>query len=173
MRIPRRCERLAIEHGRTPRCSQQRMKLVHPHDHDITYITITQLNVAAQEKPLSYHVNCVGFADGCVQRAVRSNLAFAEHLNEQLRGTELYLTQHAKLDDPQAFRRLQSVPGIGPNLAMSCRRLNIVASGGCPGVRQLIRFYRQPRLANGLDPRERDLREHTPRGTRLSHDVSQ
>ena len=28
------------------------------------------------------------------------------------------MTQHAKIDDPQAFGRLQTVPGIGPILAM-------------------------------------------------------
>jgi transposase len=84
--------------------------------------TFTQYNVTAPEKKLSYHANRVGiaerFSDESVQRAVRSGLAFAEHLDEQLRGIELYLTQHAKIDDPQAFGRLQTVPGIGPILAM-------------------------------------------------------
>ena len=50
--------------------------------------------------------------------AVQSDLALAEHLNEQLRGIELYLIQHAKIDDPQAFARLQTIPGIGPILAL-------------------------------------------------------
>ena len=49
---------------------------------------------------------------------MRSDLAFAEHLDEQLRVIELYLTQPAKIDDPQAFGRRQTVPGIGPILAM-------------------------------------------------------
>ena len=62
--------------------------------------TFTQYNVAAPEKKLSYHANRVGvaerFCDESVQRAVRSDLTLAEHLDEQLRGIELYLTQHAR-----------------------------------------------------------------------------
>jgi len=103
---------------------RRRMKLVRLRGQAIAHVTntFTQYNVAAPEKKLSYHANRVGiaerFADESVQRAVRSDLAFAEHLDEQLRGIELYLTQHAKIDDPQAFGRLQTVPGIGPILAM-------------------------------------------------------
>ena len=84
-----------------------------------TSLTLSRRQRRGTGEEVAYHANRVGFADECVLRAVRSNLAFAEHLDEQHRGTELYLTQHLKLDDPQAFRRLQSIPGIGPILAMS------------------------------------------------------
>jgi transposase len=103
---------------------RRRMKLVRLRGQAIAHVTntFTQYNVAAPEKRLSYHANRVGiaerFADESVQRAVSSDLAFAEHLDEQIRGIELYLTQHAKIDDPQAFARLQAVPGIGPILAI-------------------------------------------------------
>ncbi len=84
--------------------------------------TFTQYNLAPLEKRLRNASNRVGvaerFADESVQRAVASDLQLAEHLDEQLRGIELYLTQHAKIDDPQTFARLQTVPGIGPILAL-------------------------------------------------------
>ena len=103
---------------------RRRMFLVRQRGQAIAHVTntFTQYNISAPEKKLSYHVNRAGvaerFSDESVQLAVRSDLALAEHLDEQLRGVELYLTQHAKIDDPQAFARLQTVPGIGPILAM-------------------------------------------------------
>ena len=103
---------------------RRRMLLVRQRGQAIAHVTntFTQYNLAAPQKKLSYHANRVGvaerFSDESVQRAVQSDLALAEHLDEQLRGIELYLTQHAKIDDPQAFARLRTVPGIGPILAM-------------------------------------------------------
>ncbi|MDB5337405.1 MAG: transposase of ISPca4, partial [Planctomycetaceae bacterium] len=69
--------------------------------------TFTQYNLAAPEKRLSFNVNRLGiaerFSDPSVQQAVRSDLALAEHLDDQLRGLESYLVAHAKIDDPQTF----------------------------------------------------------------------
>jgi len=77
--------------------------------------TFTQHNLAAPEKRLSSKVNRIGiaerFSDVSVQQAVRSDLALAEHLDDQLRGVESYLVAHAKIDDPQTFARLQTVRG--------------------------------------------------------------
>ena len=98
---------------------RRRMKLVRLRGQAIAHVTntFTQYNVDAPEKKLSYHKNRVGvaerFSDESVQRAVQSDVSLAEHLDEQLRGIELYLAQHAKIDDPQAFARLKTVPGIG------------------------------------------------------------
>ena len=103
---------------------RRRMWLVRQRGQALAHVTntFTQYNVAAPEKKLSYHTHRVGvaerFSDESVQQAVRSDLALAEHLDEQLRGIELYLIQHAKIDDPQAFARLKTIPGIGPILAM-------------------------------------------------------
>lgn len=36
----------------------------------------------------------------------------------QIRGLELYLTRTAKVDDPQAYQRLLSIPGVGRVLAL-------------------------------------------------------
>src|SRR5262249_50260651 len=37
---------------------------------------------------------------------------------EHIRGVELYLTRTANVDDPQAFQRLLTVPGVGKVLAL-------------------------------------------------------
>jgi transposase len=84
--------------------------------------TFTQYNLPAPAAKLSRASNREGlaeqFSDESVQKAVGSDLALAGHLDEQLRGIELYLVQHAKIDDPQSFARLQTVPGIGQILAL-------------------------------------------------------
>jgi len=103
---------------------RRRMQLVRLRGQALAHVTntFTQYNIEPPEKRLRNSSNRVGVAERfvheSVQRAVRSDLALAAHLDEQLRGIELYLTQHAKIDDPQAFARLQTVPGIGPILAM-------------------------------------------------------
>ena len=103
---------------------RRRMWLVRQRGQALAHVTntCTQYNVAAPEKKLSYHRHRIGvaerFSDESVQWAVQSDLALAKHLDEQLRGIELYLIQHAKIDDPQAFARLKTIPGIGPILAL-------------------------------------------------------
>lgn len=82
----------------------------------------TQYNLPVPEAKLSRASNRVGlaeqFSDESVQKAVRSDLNLVDHLDEQLRDIELYLVQHAKVDDPQSFALLQTVPGIGKILAL-------------------------------------------------------
>ena len=103
---------------------RRRMRLVRLRGQALAHVTntFTQYNVESPEKRLRNASNRIGiaeqFSDASVQWAVRSDLALAGHLDEQLRGIELYLAQHAKIDDPQAFARLQTVPGIGSILAM-------------------------------------------------------
>jgi transposase len=103
---------------------RRRMKLVRLRGQAISHVTntFTQYNVAAPEKRLSFHANRVGiaerFADASVQRSVQADLTLAEHLDEQLRGIELFLTQHAKVDDPQTYQLLKTVPGIGVILGL-------------------------------------------------------
>lgn len=103
---------------------RRRMKLMRLRGQALAHVTntFTQYNLPAPEKRLSSRASRDGiaerFGDESVQAAVRSDLALAEHLDDQLRGIERYLIEHAKLDDPQAFARLQTVPGIGPILAL-------------------------------------------------------
>jgi transposase len=58
------------------------------------------------------------FADPSVRRNVETDLALIDALDEQVRALELYLTRTAKVDDPQAYQRLLSIPGVGKVLAL-------------------------------------------------------
>jgi transposase len=58
------------------------------------------------------------FEDSSVRKNVETDLALVDALDEQVRALELYLTRSAKVDDPQAYARLRSVPGVGPVLAL-------------------------------------------------------
>ena len=58
------------------------------------------------------------FDDPSVRRSVETDLALVDALDEQVHGLELHLTRSAKIDDPQAYQRLRSVPGVGPVLAL-------------------------------------------------------
>src|SRR5947207_3665434 len=58
------------------------------------------------------------FADPSVRKNVELDLALIDTCDAQVRAVELYLTRPAKVDDPQAYARLRSVPGVGPVLAL-------------------------------------------------------
>jgi transposase len=58
------------------------------------------------------------FADPSVKRNVELDLALLATYDEHIRAVELYLTRTAKVDDPQAYQRLLSVPGVGKVLAL-------------------------------------------------------
>jgi transposase len=58
------------------------------------------------------------FADPSVQKNVELDLALLDTYDEHIRAVELYLTRTAKVDDPRAFQRLLSVPGVGKVLAL-------------------------------------------------------
>ncbi len=105
---------------------RRRMQLVHLRAESIAHVTNTasQYNLPALEKKLSYAANREGVAElfaGCdesVQQMIVSDLALADHLDEQRKAIELYLKRHARIDDPQSYELLQTVPGIGPMLAL-------------------------------------------------------
>ena len=85
--------------------------------------TNSQYNLPPFAKKLSYAANRAAldlerFADPSVRKAVEADLALADACDEQIRRLELYLTRTAKVDDPQAYQRLRSVPGVGPVLAL-------------------------------------------------------
>jgi transposase len=56
--------------------------------------------------------------DASVRQSVEADLALVDALGEQIAAIELYLTRSAKVDDPQAYARLRSIPGVGPVLAL-------------------------------------------------------
>src|SRR5262245_32286305 len=86
--------------------------------------TNSQYNLPPLTKKLSYAANRVEldvaarFADPSVRMAVEADLALVDACDEQIRTLELYLTRTAKVDDPQVYQRLRSVPGVGPVLAL-------------------------------------------------------
>lgn len=84
--------------------------------------SVSQYNLPAVEKKLRCAANRTGiaeqFADPAARRMIESDLALAAHLDEQIRAVELHLVHSARVDDPQAYQRLQSIPGVGKILAL-------------------------------------------------------
>jgi transposase len=86
--------------------------------------TNSQYNLPPFPKKLAYARNrrelkvVERFADPSVRKSVALDLALIDVYDEQVRDLELHLTRTAKVDDPQAYHRLRSVPGVGPVLAL-------------------------------------------------------
>ena len=58
------------------------------------------------------------FPGASVQRSIQADLALIAALDDQIRDLELYLTRTAKIDDPQTYHLLKTIPGVGPILAL-------------------------------------------------------
>src|SRR5262249_40902563 len=58
------------------------------------------------------------FADPSVRKNVEVDLALIDVYAAQIRDLDLYLRRTARVDDPQAYARLQSIPGVGRLLAL-------------------------------------------------------
>jgi transposase len=86
--------------------------------------TNSQYNLPPLTQELCYAANRhhldlpARFGDPSVRRSVEADLALIDAFDEQIRALELYLTRAAKVDDPQAYQRLRSIPGVGPVLAL-------------------------------------------------------
>lgn len=82
-----------------------------------------QQNLPAFEKKISYRANRDGvverFEGDSVQRMIELDVELINFYDEQIKRLDLYLEQHAKIDDPDTFYRLQSIPGVGRILAMT------------------------------------------------------
>lgn len=85
--------------------------------------THLQYNLSPPAGRLTYAINRADltqpFDDESVRKMVQVDGDLVGHFEEQLRELELYLTRHAKVDDPNMFYRLRSVPGIGKILALT------------------------------------------------------
>jgi transposase len=103
---------------------RRRTKLVHTRAEALAHIqnTVSQYNLPPLAKKLTFAANREGvaelFSDESVRRMVQSDLNLIGHLDEQLQSVELYLVRHAKVDDPQAYHLLQTIPGVGKVLAL-------------------------------------------------------
>jgi transposase len=86
--------------------------------------TNSQYNHPPFAKKLAYAANraelniAERFTDPSVQKNVAVDLALIDAYDTQIADLELYLSRTAKVDDPQAYHRLRSVPGIGKVLAL-------------------------------------------------------
>ena len=58
------------------------------------------------------------FTDPSARKNVELDLALVDAYDRQSSTVELHLTRTAKVDDPPAFHRLLSVPGVGRILAL-------------------------------------------------------
>ena len=105
---------------------RRRMYLVHKRAELITHVQIlnSQYNLPAFSKKLSFAANraelriAERFRDASVRKNAELDLDLIDKLDELIGETELYLTRTAKVDDVQAYHRLQSIPGVGKILAL-------------------------------------------------------
>jgi transposase len=85
--------------------------------------THLQYNLSPPAGRLAHAANRVDltkpFEGESVRKMVQVDVNLVGHLDDELRELELYLTRHAKVDDPNMFYRLRSVPGIGKILALT------------------------------------------------------
>jgi transposase len=58
------------------------------------------------------------FADPQVRKSVEVNLSLVDHLDKVIADLELYLVRTAKVENPQTYHRLQTIPGVGKILAL-------------------------------------------------------
>ena len=86
--------------------------------------TNSQYNLPALNKKLVYPANRgevnlpERFSDPSARKLIECDLAVIDVLDAQIHDLELYLVRTAKVDDPQAYARLQSIPGIGKVLGL-------------------------------------------------------
>jgi len=84
--------------------------------------TNSQYNLPEIGKKLAYKANREGVEEHCpdpsVRKTIEGEVALIDHYDQLLGEVELYITRPAKTHEVQTFSRLQSVPGIGPILAL-------------------------------------------------------
>jgi transposase len=105
---------------------RRRNYLVHQRAALIAHIQISnaQYNLPPFTKKLIYARNRVElrvadrFPEGPVRKSIAADLALIDALDEQLADLELYLERTAKVEDPQHYHLLRTVPGVGKILAL-------------------------------------------------------
>jgi len=86
--------------------------------------TNNQYNLPPLNKKLCYAANRVEldlparFDDPSVRANIEVDLALIDGYDEQVHRLESYLVKAARVDDAQAYARLQSIPGVGKVLAL-------------------------------------------------------
>jgi transposase len=115
--------------------------------------TNSQYNLPPFPKKLAYAANRAElnlpdrFSDPSVKKNVGVDLALIDAYDAQIADLELYLSRAAKVDDPQAYHRLRSVPGIGKILALVLL-YETHDIGRFPEVGQFLSYARLVRCAH-------------------------
>src|SRR3954453_24169346 len=115
--------------------------------------TNSQYNLPPFPKNLAYTPNRAQlniperFSDPSVRKNVAVDLALIDAYDARVADLELYLSGAAKVDDPQAYHRLRSVPGIGKVLALVLL-YEIHDIGRFPEVGQFLSYARRVRCAD-------------------------
>jgi transposase len=132
---------------------RRRTRLVRTRAEALAHIqnTLSQYNLPALGKKLTNAANRVGvaeqFQEPSVRASIEADLALIGHLDEQIGRIELYLTRHAKIDDPQTYHRLRTVPGVGPVLSLILLyEIHEIARFG--GVGQFVSYARLVRCSH-------------------------
>src|SRR5262249_22880938 len=105
---------------------RRRTFLVRRRAEALTHLQITnaQYNRPPLTKKLTYAGNRAEldlpsrFDDPSVRKNVEVDLALIDAYDLQIHDLELYLTRTAKVDDPQSYHLLQTIPGVGKVLAL-------------------------------------------------------
>jgi transposase len=105
---------------------RRRTYLVRKRAELLTHVQIlnAQYNLTPFPKKLSFAANreamtiAARFTGPSVQKSAAVNLALVDRLDELISELELYLVRTAKVDDVQAYHRLQTIPGAGKVLAL-------------------------------------------------------
>ena len=104
---------------------RRRLTLVRQRGQLLAHIQNThhQYNLPTPKARINYRCNREGiaeqFSDPSVFESVSSDIELAGHYDLLIKDLELFLTQKAKIHDPQNFFRLRSIPGVGKILAMT------------------------------------------------------
>ena len=105
---------------------RRRMYLVRKRAELITHVvnTNTQYNLPPFGKKLAYARNrqelniLKRFSDASVRKNIELDLSLLDSIDELINDVELYLTRTVKVDLPQAYYLLNSIPGVGKILAL-------------------------------------------------------
>ncbi len=132
---------------------RRRTRLVRTRAEALAHIqnTLSQYNLPPLGKKLTNAANREGvaelFQDPSVRMSIEADLALIGHLDDLVSRIELYLTRHAKIDDPQTYHRLRTVPGVGPVLSLILLyEIHEIARFG--GVGQFVSYARLVRCSH-------------------------
>jgi len=121
--------------------------------------TNSQYNLPPLNKKLVYPGNraeldlAARFTEPSARKLVECDLALIDALDGQIHDLELHLVRTAKVDDAQAYARLQSIPGVGKILGLVLL-YEIHDIGRFPAAGNFLSYARlvRPQLESGGKP---------------------